>query len=406
MVNTFAGANSPVRSSGPALRAKITKNSSAFARALRIAGCARIVEPISESSTNSTRRTGRSGRRSQERTRTNTVATAHSGTPAYRSIARIVSMFMPLRPWSGKSTSPAGRGLETPVRAVRGFTAALTLLRCGANARKTSIFGGFWQKARPKAPLTRYSTERFKERIPPMCRWIAYRGETITLERYVTAPSHSLVVQSKHALEGNAGTNGDGFGLGWYDEQGEEPGLYREVRPAWSDENLRHLCRHIRSHLFFAHVRASTGTPTTRPNCHPFAYGRYLFMHNGQIGDWALIRRRVEALIPDSLYKARIGTTDSEAVFLAILGAGGEIDPVGATMRTLATLSDMVRASGTKDPLRFTSAFADGETLYAFRYSNNDTPNTLYYREAQENVVIVSEPLDTETITTFSCASR
>ncbi len=162
-----------------------------------------------------------------------------------------------------------------------------------------------------------------------------------------------------------------------------EPGLYREVRPAWSDENLRHLCRHIRSHLFFAHVRASTGTPTTRPNCHPFAYGRWLFMHNGQVGDWSLIRRRVEALIPDELYKARIGTTDSEAVFLAILGAGAETDPVAATMRTLDILTDMVRASGTTEPLRFTSALSDGENLYAFRYSNNDTPNTLYYRESQ-----------------------
>ena len=153
-----------------------------------------------------------------------------------------------------------------------------------------------------------------------MCRWIAYRGESIKLERYVTAPSHSLVVQSLRALEGNASTNGDGFGLGWYDAHDREPGLYREVRPAWSDENLRHLCRHIRSHLFFAHVRASTGTPTTRPNCHPFAFGRWLFMHNGQVGDWSLIRRRVEALIPDELYKCRIGTTDSEAVF-AVSGA-------------------------------------------------------------------------------------
>ena len=216
-----------------------------------------------------------------------------------------------------------------------------------------------------------------------MCRWIAYRGESIKLERYVTAPSHSLVVQSLRALEGNASTNGDGFGLGWYDAQDLEPGLYREVRPAWSDENLRHLCRHIRSHLFFAHVRASTGTPTTRPNCHPFAFGKWLFMHNGQVGDWSLIRRRVEALIPDDLYKSRVGTTDSEAVFLAILGAGAETDPVAATMRTLNVLTDMVRASGTTEPLRFTSALADGENLYAFRYSNNDTPNTLYYRESQ-----------------------
>jgi predicted glutamine amidotransferase len=228
-----------------------------------------------------------------------------------------------------------------------------------------------------------------------MCRWIAYRGETIPLERYVTAPAHSLIEQSIRALESAASTNGDGFGLGWYGEH-DEPGLYREVRPAWSDENLRHLCRHIRSRLFFAHVRHSTGTATTRPNCHPFAHGRWLYMHNGQIGDWSLVRRQVEAMIPDQFYASRIGTTDSEAVFLAILGAGGDTDPVGATIRTLATLTDIVRRSATASPLRFTAALSDGSDLYAFRYANCESANTLYYREDRGNVVVVSEPLDRE----------
>lgn len=226
-----------------------------------------------------------------------------------------------------------------------------------------------------------------------MCRWIAYRGENVALEHYVTAPVHSLVEQSLRARESAASTNGDGFGLGWYAGH-DEPGLYREVRPAWSDENLRHLCRHIRSHLFFAHVRASTGTATTRPNCHPFTHRQWLFMHNGQIGNWSLIRRKVEALIPDAYYGSRIGTTDSEAVFLAILGAGAEQDPVGATTRTLATILDIVRASGTAEPLRFTAALSDGRALYAFRYCSNETANTLYYRQAGDDVVMVSEPLD------------
>lgn len=226
-----------------------------------------------------------------------------------------------------------------------------------------------------------------------MCRWIAYRGETVALEHYVTAPAHSLIEQSMRAVEALSGINGDGFGLGWYAGH-EEPGLYREVRPAWSDENLRHLCRHIRSHLFFAHVRASTGTATTRPNCHPFAHGRWMFMHNGQIGDWSLIRRRAEALIPDAFYRSRVGTTDSEAVFLAILGAGADDDPVGATVRTLGTLTDIVRASGTAEPVRFTAALTDGHDLYAFRYASNETANTLYYRQVGDDVVVVSEPLD------------
>src|SRR2546427_4398970 len=226
-----------------------------------------------------------------------------------------------------------------------------------------------------------------------MCRWIAYRGETIPLEEYVTAPAHSLVVQSQRALESTASTNGDGFGMGWYGEPAEL-GLYREVRPAWSDENLRYLRRHIRSHLYFGQVRASTGTPITRPNCHPFACGRWLFMHNGLIGNWARLRRKVEALIPDEFYPSRIGTTDSEAVFLAILGAGGDKDPIGATRRTLATLTDMVGTN--MEPLRFTAALANGRDLYAFRYAANDNANTLYYREAAGNVVVVSEPLDAD----------
>lgn len=226
-----------------------------------------------------------------------------------------------------------------------------------------------------------------------MCRWIAYRGETIPLEHYVTAPAHSLIEQSIRALELTAATNGDGFGLGWYGEH-PEPGLYREVRPAWSDDNLRYLCRHIHSRLFFAHVRAATGTPTTRPNCHPFASGRWLFMHNGLIGNWARVRRQVEALIPDSLYGSRIGTTNSEAVFLAILGAGCERDPIAATMRTLTTLTDIVNSGGHHEPLRFTAALADGQNLYAFRYAANDAANTLYYRAERGDVVLASEPLD------------
>jgi glutamine amidotransferase len=117
-------------------------------------------------------------------------------------------------------------------------------------------------------------------------------------------------------------------------------------------------------------------------------------MHNGMIGNWSRLRRKVEALIPDEVYGSRIGTTDSEAVFLAILGAGGDKDPVGATKRVLATITGMVSGQGYKEPLRFTSALSNGRDLYAFRYSANDNANSLYYQESGNNVVVVSEPLD------------
>ncbi|GLH81869.1 class II glutamine amidotransferase [Bradyrhizobium sp. SSBR45G] len=228
-----------------------------------------------------------------------------------------------------------------------------------------------------------------------MCRWIAYRGETTAFEHYVTEPEHSLVTQSIRALESTAGTNGDGFGLGWYGDH-PEPGLYRETRPAWSDENLRYLCRHLHSHLFFAHVRAATGTAVTRQNCHPFACGRWLFMHNGFVGSWNRLRRKVEAMIPDALYPSRLGTTDSEAVFLAIVGAGIDQDPIAATSKVLRALCQLVNEDGLREHLRFTSALSNGHDLYAFRFAANDRANSLYYREDGDQVIAVSEPYDKE----------
>ena len=224
-----------------------------------------------------------------------------------------------------------------------------------------------------------------------MCRWIAYRGETIALEHYVTEPEHSLISQSIKALESTASVNGDGFGLGWYGEH-PEPGLYREVRPAWADENLRYLCRHLNSHLFFAHVRAATGTPITRQNCHPFACGTWLFMHNGFVGGWPRLRRRIEALIPDAMYPSRVGTTDSEALFLAILGAGVVTNPLNATHRVLSQIAEMVDEQ--REPFRFTSALSNGRDLFAFRYAVNDKANSLYFRETGERLLVVSEPID------------
>lgn len=227
-----------------------------------------------------------------------------------------------------------------------------------------------------------------------MCRFLAYRGDPVFLEDVVCAPRHSLIHQSLHAAEAKVATNGDGFGLGWYGER-REPGVYRELRPAWSDENLLSLCRLVRAHIFFAHVRAATGTATMRANCHPFAFGRWMFMHNGQIGGYPVIRRRLEALLPDALYASRAGTTDSEIVFLLIVSRieAGE-PPVEATANVLRIVKDMMRSAGVSEPLRFNAAITDGETVFAFRAACDDLPPSLYVCERPEAAVIASEPLD------------
>ena len=227
-----------------------------------------------------------------------------------------------------------------------------------------------------------------------MCRFLAYSGVPVFLEDFVASPCHSLIHQSLHAEEAKTGTNGDGFGVGWYGERAE-PGQYREVRPAWSDENLLSIARQVRSHLFFAHVRAATGTATTRANCHPFVHGRHLFMHNGQIGGYGLIRRRLEALIPDGLYGARAGTTDSEAVFLLALAHLAEgMAPGEALATALSDALSLMREAGIREPLRCAAALADGESIHAVRWSSDARPPSLYVCARADSVVVASEPVD------------
>ncbi|GGE07310.1 class II glutamine amidotransferase [Aureimonas endophytica] len=226
-----------------------------------------------------------------------------------------------------------------------------------------------------------------------MCRFLAYAGPPVFLEQLLVRPQASLIAQASSAREAKTRVNADGCGVGWYGER-EEPGLYRGILPAWSDANLVSLCRQIRARLFLAHVRAATSGEVATANCHPFAHGRHLFMHNGQIGGYDRLRRRVDALIPDELYPARKGTSDSEAIFLAALGAGLDTDPVDAMTRTLARIVAAVRPEETGEPLRFAAVHSDGAVLHAFRWASDGLPPSLYCRAEGDGLVIASEPCD------------
>lgn len=228
-----------------------------------------------------------------------------------------------------------------------------------------------------------------------MCRWVAYVGDAVFLETLIALPTQSLIAQSQHAREARTNVNADGFGIGWYGERAR-PGIFRDIRPAWSDDNLQSIAHQTRSRLFFAHVRASTGTSSTRANCHPFTLDSWLFMHNGQIGGYPLIKRQLEQELPDRFYKHRHGTTDSELIFLLLLANGLEDGPLAAVQHTLALIEHHMRKADITEPLRVTAAFTKGDKVYAARYASDREPPTLYSRPIpdREGMLIVSEPLD------------
>jgi len=234
-----------------------------------------------------------------------------------------------------------------------------------------------------------------------MCRWLAYSGTPILLGQMIAQPVNSLIHQSHDAEEAKSAINADGFGIGWYGEL-PRPGLFRDVLPAWNDNNLLNVCEQVRSRLFFGHVRASTGSAINRTNCHPFRYKNWLFMHNGQIGGFQKLRRDLTLAIKPELFSHLEGTTDSEIFFLLALGHGLQQNPGLAFQKTISHILELMRSHAIADPLRVTAAASDGDSIYALRYSSDRHPPSLYYAcenndQAERSCIVLSEPLDQTT---------
>lgn len=211
-----------------------------------------------------------------------------------------------------------------------------------------------------------------------MCRWIVYQGPPIFLSTILLDSGHSLLDQSLEAREIEFRTNGDGFGIGWYDRR-ETPGVFRDVLPIWNDINFAALAQQIESQLFFAHIRKATGGAIQRTNCHPFAHGRWLFQHNGSIPEFDRVKQRLYARIAPELFASLQGSTDSECMFLLALTAGLDAGVPAALAAMVRTVEEVRRDAGIDEPFRCTSAVSDGRSTWAMRYASHGAPRTLYY---------------------------
>lgn len=229
-----------------------------------------------------------------------------------------------------------------------------------------------------------------------MCRFAAYLGHPVALDDMLYRPDHSIVDQSTDPKEGPM--NGDGFGVGWYvPETGPTPALYRDVTPAWADENMKHIAPRVRTPAFFAHVRgASPGMAVQETNCHPFLKGRLLFMHNGHVKGHNAIMRPLREQLPDEIYVDIRGTTDSEHLFALVQHELGEAveDPsaeelADAVSGAIERVETLKRDAGVDDkPTRANLAVTDGRHLVALRYASgeDETPATLYTSRARRFV--------------------
>src|SRR3954471_24651110 len=211
-----------------------------------------------------------------------------------------------------------------------------------------------------------------------MCRWLAYSGSPVLLSKALYSPTHSLIDQSLHSKLGAEATNGDGFGIGWYDD-GPAPGVFKSIEPAWNDQNLREVAGHVTSGHFFAHIRAAIGSAVQQTNCHPFRHGRWLFMHNGFIDGFSAIKRDLVLAVDESLYPEIAGQADTEVIFYLALTLGLEDDPPDAVARAIGLIEATGRRKGVENPFQGTIATTDGERMWVFRYSSEGRSRSLFF---------------------------
>ena len=224
-----------------------------------------------------------------------------------------------------------------------------------------------------------------------MCRFTLYLGPDIRLSSLLLEPSHSLIRQSTHSREREEPLNGDGFGVGWYArELSDEPAVFRSITPAWNNRNLHNLARVVTSDCILAHVRAATqSSGVNEANCHPFRYQQYLFMHNGDVGNFRDVRRRILASVSDEAFSNVYGSTDSECFFALCIdellkqpAALAPIDKLSAALAAaIARVVGLVNEFGDGEPSYMNCALADGENAVVSRYTNDsaERPESLYY---------------------------
>jgi glutamine amidotransferase len=242
-----------------------------------------------------------------------------------------------------------------------------------------------------------------------MCRFTLYLGPPILLSKLLIEPRHSLILQSYQSEERSEPLNGDGFGVGWYAPRlSHEPAVFHAITPAWNNRNLASIAQAVASPCILAHVRAATrGMEVNLANCHPFQYGSYLLMHNGNIGGFARVRRRLLDELTDEAFGIVRGSTDTEHLFAVfvdeIIRNGCPVEPIpvaghhgaahhdgdaDAAMELAQRLSgalaralSLVQEFADGEPSFLNVAVSDGHHAAVSRFTNHprEVPESLHY---------------------------
>jgi glutamine amidotransferase len=223
-----------------------------------------------------------------------------------------------------------------------------------------------------------------------MCRHLAYIGPSVTLEKLIIKPEHSLLQQSFAPRYQTHGTiNADGFGVGWYDrDKRVEPARYRTTRQIWADLSFASIAGLVSSNAVLAAVRsASPGMPIEETSTPPFTEGPWLFSHNGFVpGFRSGVGRELRRKVSETRALGIAGATDSELLFALVLDRlDAGTPPADALVSVIGLVEELTTA-------RLNLLLTDGERIAA-----TACRNSLFVfddRQFTGAVVVASEPYD------------
>lgn len=244
-------------------------------------------------------------------------------------------------------------------------------------------------------------------------------------------PDRSIIKQSYDARErkgdpnlpfhlAHGSLNGDGFGIGWFSveerrEKDPTPCVFTSITPAWNNENLARLACKIVSPLIFAHVRAAyPGMPVSEQNCHPFMYGRYMWMHNGVVAGFSQIKRPLLAMLSDVAYNSIQSFHSDSAVSFALFlhQLPNPFTPqapevlLRAMQETINTIGQLQRQAGITATSLLNYVVSDGTCLLSTRFVMPETADaaSLYYAEGAAFSRTTETATAVQTKTSEGCA--
>jgi len=214
-------------------------------------------------------------------------------------------------------------------------------------------------------------------------RHLAYVGEPITLQALLLDPPRSLAAQSVGPHPQLHGVvNADGFGAGWYALGREEPVRYRRAQPIWTDASFASLAPTIATSCLLGAVRSdTTAFAHDESVVAPFAQGRWLFSHNGEMADWRNARR---TLVDGTLdIPEAAAPVDSALVFGLAASRWTAGTPLGAA------LVEVIREVQTVGGGRLNMLAVDGRSIAGTTYGEQ-----LWVLEKDHGISVASEPYD------------